>query len=148
MIATYSRLLFALLLLPLAAMAQKIPMTVDHSGEDPVGKVFAFELREAIQGSHSARLINAESLEPRVRVSIVSMDTSVGTVGLSSAMGISVSYDSMDVPLQGALITTYAYHCGKNVAAQCAREVLAMLVEAAESLQKRKGDFYKKLKGR
>lgn len=139
-------LLFGLLLPSLPFAQTKYPVEVAHSGNDSVGTLYAFELREAIRGSNSMQLIS-ESIEPRIKVSVVSIDTDTDTPdrGFSSAIAITVLYDSLEVPLGGAHLTTIVQICGRDRAATCARTLLSRIDSQVTLLQERSQRLWKTL---
>jgi hypothetical protein len=61
--------------MPCICTAQtKIAVQVSHSGNDNVGKQYAFELKEAIRGSHSMRMVGDDEYPPRIKVMLVTLD--------------------------------------------------------------------------
>lgn len=62
--------IFFALAVSLAAQAQeqKIAVSLSHSGDDVVGKQFAFAIREAIRGSHAFRLVPPDESGIQVRL--------------------------------------------------------------------------------
>jgi hypothetical protein len=109
--------------LSLEAAAQKIPMRVLYSKtDDRVGAQFVFELKEAIRGSHAARLIpDQDASKPHIVLDVSSLDISVGGTGLASAIAIGVALDSAEMPLGGAYIGRYLHQCGNEKAAHWPR---------------------------
>jgi hypothetical protein len=69
----------------LAQSTTKIPVSVNHSGDDNVGQRYAFELREVIRGSHSMRLISDNEADPRIAISVVTIDGNSRSPGNSMA---------------------------------------------------------------
>lgn len=133
------------LFLPLLTFAQtKYPVEVAHTGNDSVGTLYAFELREAIRGSNSMQLVN-ESFEPRIKVFVVSMDADTPDRGISSAIAITVLYDSLEVPLGGAHLTTILQICGRERVALCARSLLSRIDSQVTLLQERSQRLWKTL---
>jgi hypothetical protein len=130
--------LLLLLALPALAFPQgKTPVSVEHTGDDAAGQLFAFELKEAIRASHGMHLVTGE-LEPRIKVVLVSHDDSFGEEkGRRTAIAISILYDALDVPLGGAFLTSSVQICGRAVAATCARGVLSLIDKHTDSLRTR-----------
>jgi len=132
-------------LLPVLAFAQtKYPVEVAHTGDDQVGNLYAFELREAIRGSYGMQLIG-DSLEPRIKVSIVTIDTATPARGLSSAIAVTILYDSLDMPLGGAHLITMVQVCGRDRAAFCARDLLSTIDSQVTRLRDRSPRLWKTL---
>lgn len=138
-------LLSLTLLLSSVSFAQtKYPVEVLHSGNDRVGTLYAFELREAIRGSHGMRLTD-NALEPRIKVSVVTVDADMQSRGYSSAIAVTILYDSLDVPLGGAHLTTIVQICGRDRAATCARDLLSSIDAEVIRLRDRSARLWKTL---
>ena len=134
---------------PILSLAQtKTPIELDHTGKDNAGRLFAFELKEAIRGSQSMRLLEGPSVEPRIRVLLVSIDATGGSqTGIRTAVSTSILYDSVDVPLGGAYLTSLVQICGRNVMAACARDLLADIDREIESLRTRSPNLWRTIHG-
>lgn len=120
-------LVFGIFLVPFASAGQgRFPISVDHSGEDQVGQRYAFELKEAIRGSQGMNLVQADVM-PQIRVVVVTIDDSMQNKGYASAIATTILYDSTEVPLGGAHLTTLVQTCGRDVVNTCARSLLAAI---------------------
>jgi hypothetical protein len=131
--------------------AQKFPVIVRHSGDDSVGKLYAYEFRELVRGSHGMRLITEDAyLHPHIRVDVVSHDSSVGAAGQRSALAATIVYDALDIPMRGVLIAAYVQTCGSSRAAECAKSLLVEVDQGITSLNATPGgpgqELYKKLR--
>lgn len=149
------------LLLPVVCLAQeakKIPVAVVQNGEDELGQLLAFEVKDSIRGSQSFRSVDYDIaikapgvpvMVPRTIPAIVvmlnTMDLSVESVfGLkkqkdindSSAIAISIFYYSRATPGLGALLHPSAQLCGRERIKSCASRLLPQIEQAAEYLRR------------
>lgn len=117
-------LLVVLLALPLSGFA-KTKISVSDSCDDRTGKVYAFQLKEAIRSS-SGYSLEAHS---GLNVSVLCIDTAgpKDLEGYSSAISVLVTA-RIDYPGSGVVIV---YHCvyvvGLNKATSVAMETLAAI---------------------
>lgn len=85
---------------PLQSFAQdsKLPVAVDHSGDDNIGQRLAFSLREVIRGSSGYRL--ASGREALVFISLVTIDPerSPSASGIWTAAAVAYTMRN-DLPL-------------------------------------------------
>jgi hypothetical protein len=138
-------LIFLLFAASSASNAQgKLPIQVIHSGDDQVGKLYASELREAIRRSHSMRIVG-DAFSPRIKIALVSVETETPDEGRRSAVGVTIAYDSMHIPLHGALLESLVHICGSDRVAFCAKEVVARIDAQAEYLRVNSPEFWKTL---
>lgn len=133
-----------LVLCPVTALAQKIPIYVHDDGVDLVGKNVILALKEAIQGSESMALITDQT-PPHIKLRILTMDDSIRDQGLSSAIAVSFVYDSFDTPLYGMYIMMSVSMCGKDKVENCAQNLLTTTATAIDRLRKRSPDLWEKL---
>jgi hypothetical protein len=150
-----------LLLAPVICHAQspkKILVDVRHYGDDPVGRRFAFALKEAIRASQSFLLLDmaadmSSQLSTRkkgpiafISMELRSLDTS-GGAGLASAIATTIvcrgTTESLNV--LESYITTQLQHCGIDRAESCAKNLLPALDEAVQMLRQRSPDLWKAL---
>jgi hypothetical protein len=118
-----------------AAMAQtKVPVEVSHSGNDAVGQGIAYAVREVIRGSNGMGIVTDPS-RPRIRIILVSVDESDGNTGVSSAVAVSLVFDSPLIPLGGYHITTFVQTCGRNRAAGCGRRIVELTDAEVEKMR-------------
>lgn len=129
--------------LPVASQA-KYPVEVRHSGDDQVGVRYVFELREAIRASNSMRLVD-QSNEPRIKVSVVTVDSDRNNTGVAAGIATTVVYDSMDIPLNGAHMTTLVQVCGEQRVAGCARGLLSWIDSSVNTLRQDWPSLWKSL---
>src|SRR5262245_5422851 len=115
------------LLVPAICMAQakRIPVAIGHSGNDSVGQGVAFALKEAIRGSQSISFVDYETLpkKPTIVVNLVSVE-SYSEKGVSSAIGVTVIYDSPEMPGLGIYLSSSVLHCGKDRVESCGKNIL------------------------
>lgn len=139
--------IFLFLLLPAISAAQtRYPVQIVHTGSDQVGLRYAFELREAIRGSKGMTLVNDGLDPPRIKVSLVTIDTeSSGERGVASAIAVTLLYDSIDIPAGGAHLTTVVHVCGRDRVASCARDLLARIDAQVAWLEKNWPSLWKTL---
>jgi hypothetical protein len=126
------------------AQVKKYPVEILHTGDDRVGTLYAFELKEAIRGSNSMQLV-AESFEPRIKVSVVTIDADSSNRGFASAIAITILYDSIQVPLGGAHLTTMIQLCGRNRVAFCSRDLLSSIDAETNRLRSLSQSLWKTL---
>ncbi len=129
---------------PLAAQ-ERVPVLLDTtvSNDDSVGRVLTFELKEAVRGTRSFRLVDDPKAWPYLRVAIVTLKTS----DVSSALAVTYVYDDPAMPLDGAFIHSAIHACGRERTTACARSILASIDEAASRLRRSDGTLYRKLVG-
>lgn len=140
------------LLLPAVALAQavkKIPVAVQHVGDDQVGQAFAFALKEAIRASQSFQLVDDEPrpFSARIVVHLVSASSSgaVGDSSWASAIGQTIVYHRMDMPGAGVFLGTFLNVCGQFRVKFCAESLLPDIDRAVELFRKGWPDLWKTL---
>jgi hypothetical protein len=126
------------------AQVKKYPVEILHSGDDRVGGLYAFELKEAIRGSKSMQLV-AESFEPRIKVSVVTIDADSSNRGLASAIAVTILYDSLQVPLGGVHLTTMIQICGRNRVTFCSRDLMSSIDAETNRLRNLSQSLWKTL---
>lgn len=126
--------LFVLILaLPGLSHAQgKVPVNIDHSGDDTVGIQFAYTMKERIRASRGMEL-TTDPARPQLKASIVTID--IGTSGLSTAISTTILYDSLDIPLNGAYLTSFIQTCGREKVQSCADSLIALIDKQAEFIR-------------
>lgn len=126
-----------------ASSAQSVPIYLDVTADDDsVGSRFAFELKEAILGSLSFRLVEAKSW-PHLRLTIVTM---AETKDVKTVVAVAYSVDDIDQEAQGALLHVTVQSCGADKVATCARSTLAAANGAVERLTRSSPELRKRLK--
>lgn len=142
------RLFLALLMLSLslASAAQtKFPVKVTHTGDDPVGTQYVYELREGIRASHGMKLVEKDYMEGHIKVMLVSLEHDRSDAAASSAIAIAIAYDSRFTPLGGAHLTLLVQNCGRNRVTSCAKLILAEIDRQASRLRDQDIDRWKTL---
>ena len=129
--------------LPTVGIAQsKVPVLLETTfGDDTVGQQVGFELKEAIRGSQSFRLIAGEGVWPRITIIMVS--TSSAPSSGPSSISYSFLYDSLKMPMRGAFVTSTVQICSRQNAQGCARAILANIDDALERLSRNAPDLRK-----
>lgn len=125
----------SMLLLSVAAVAQtenKIPVRLSSSGEGTLGNRYAFELREAIRASQGMRLAEPPGAHIAVFLITAEEERSANFVAAS----ITVAYEGPMTPLRGYLMTSSVELCGGNRLQDCARDNLASIDGAIETLKR------------
>jgi hypothetical protein len=124
---------------PALAQAQRLAVTVTHSGDDPVGKTLAYSVREELRRS---ALFEVTVFEESVfRIDLISIDagTSRDNEGLSSA--IAASYTMRNgVPFQTdnpqtwypIFLTATVHTVGRSRVDEAAKSIVATLDAAIE----------------
>lgn len=108
-----------------------IYVTASVSDGDAVGNRLVFELKEAIRGSGGYRLVVDHKEWPYMRVSVVTLRTAAS----GTAAGYTIAYDSVDMPIRGALIFSGVQTCPAAATNSCARNMLAAVERALVDLQ-------------
>jgi len=132
----------------LPQMTKKIPVAVSHDESDQVGQSVYFALKEAIRASQSFRFVDHEEAPttPRLVVYLVSMDENLsGTKGTSSAIAITIVYDSEPIPVRGAYISSGIMTCGRGKIDWCVKNTLVSVDQAVEALRKSWPQLWKNL---
>jgi hypothetical protein len=130
-----------------ASFAQntQLPVEVHHVGDDPVGRSFAFELRDAVRGSNSFRLVDGDAQRVRIVVNIVS----VADVQTQSASAIAVAtvVDGQAIPVNGLFVDAQVLYLGRSKTRQQATEMLGSIDRSADYLRSKWPAVYKMLSG-
>ena len=132
--------------LPTTAAAQeRVPVLLDMtvSGDDAVGRMLTFELKEGLRGARSFRPVDDPKAWPYLRVAIVTLKAGEVT----SALGVTYVYDDPRMPLDGAFIYSAVHTCGRDRTSACARSLLAGIDEAANQLRRADATLYRTLVG-
>lgn len=129
---------FILLVTSLCTFAQneRLPVELSHTGEDVVGQRLAFEVREAIRGSQGMRLVTRSEADPRIVVSLVTIEGSSGNRGASTAAAITIALDGNRYPLAGLYLVTVVQTCGTNRVRECARDIAGDIDSQLEFLKR------------
>lgn len=138
-------LFLAVLSLPLPATAQneKIPVSVTHSGDDAIGRRFAYAVREEIRSSNGYRYESGP--QAFLRVSLVTMDPDSvpGNAGSWSVATIVLTMRNLNQFEEKNPQTWYAiyltsslYTIGQSRVESQAKSVMAMIDQAVEAFRK------------
>lgn len=116
------------------ASAQGVPIYLHVTSQetDQVGQRLISELRDAIRSSPRFRLVEDKKAWPYLKVAAVNVEAAKGL----TAVSYSYVYESAQVPLAGAFITSTVQYCSHDRVAQCARAVLPQIEGAIEVLGK------------
>jgi hypothetical protein len=127
---------------PAVAQTKKLPvyLSTTVTKGDEVGRQIVFELKEALLGSNSFRLVDASS-HPYIKLSMVSVKSGDS----ASAASIAYVYDNLNQPMQGVLISSSVQVCGVSKVKACVRTLLAGLSESAEKLAKHSRNLHQTL---
>lgn len=136
---------FVVVLSSNCAAQGKSPVYVDAvvGDGDNVGQIYVFNLKEAIRGSQSFRLIEDNKQRPYIRVSITTRDAMSGN---SSAIGYALAYDSSTTAMAGILISSGVQTCGRQVTAPCAQDLLPWIDRAIDQLRQYEPKLHQTLK--
>lgn len=135
-------------LIPTTAIAQsnKIPVAVNHIGNDSVGQGVAFALKEAIRGSQALRFVDHEPTPSTPRIVVYISTLSVQEKeNISSALSYSIAYDSSEFPALGALLTSIAGICGRRETETCAKNFLVRIDRTLEQFRRDWPNLWKTL---
>lgn len=126
---------FLLLLAPATVWAQsKVPVEIEHFGDDVVGRGVVYGLKEGIRGSQ-AMILTTDASMPRMRIVIITVDDTRRDPGNSSALSVSYLYHSPTTPIGGAFITATVHTCGRARIDDCARSILANIDREVDFLR-------------
>jgi len=116
------------------AQSKKIPVAVNHVGDDSVGQGVAFALKEAIRASQSFRLVD---YEPAAKLpQIVVFMVSIGANENISAIGSTIVYNSLTMPGEGIFIREFVQICSEDRLESCARKSLPNIDNAVDFLRR------------
>jgi hypothetical protein len=138
--------LLFLFLIPNIGLSQvKVPIYLDVTANenDQAGQQMAFEIKEAIRGSHGFRLVEDSSSMPYMRFVIVTVRAGGNE---ATAASYSLIYESLNMPVDGAFITSSVQYCGRQRVAECARGALSILDRAVNTLQQRSPELRRSLR--
>ena len=125
------------LLMPMAsAQVDRMPVELDHSGDDVVGQQLAFELREAIRGSSAMRLVVRGESAPSFVVSLVTVESFKSSPGTGTAAAVLLLVDGNGYPLRGFHVGALVQTCGANRVQDCARQLVAQIDGMIEYVKK------------
>ncbi len=142
-------LLVLCLLVPTIAVPQskKIPVAVDHDGQDSIGRAVAFALKEAIRGSLGFVLVETNVKIPRIIIVAQSVDALVDSVkGRVSAIAFSIIYYRTNGPGVGIFLGITVQSCGPDIIEICVKQVLPHIDRAVDFLRRHDPDLWKTLR--
>ena len=129
------------LLLPAAAAfpqnPKKIPVAIDHTGDDQVGQQIAFALKEAIRRSQSFRYVDHDPTPQtaRILVYLVSVESYATSRAVSSAISKVFVYDDKSIAGGGIYLNSGVMECGRDKTEWCANAILPDIDRAVERLR-------------
>ena len=138
-------MLIAALLLEIshaAAAEQKVAVFIDATvdGNHPSAETLVFEMKDAMRGSNSFRLVSNFKQWPYIKVVVVTVPSTVGErerhIGI--AYSYTIVYDSPDIPGDGALLTAGVSICPLDLDSlrKCARRILPHIEFAVNKLER------------
>ena len=137
---------FVFLVAPAVCLAQKIPVAVDHEGEDAVGKAVALALKETIRNSARFALVERGVKSPRIIVISESTDALTDPQkGRVSAIAFSIIYYRTNGPGVGIFLGIAVQSCRPNIIEVCASRVLPYVERAVDFLQRHDPELWKTL---
>lgn len=125
------------------AHAQKIPVEINHTGTDNVGRQFVYGFRDALRGSNTFRLLEGDETQARIVVQIVS--TRATSNENLSAIAISTTVDGDDFPVNGLYVTSSVRLLGEQRARSAAADEPVHLDESVAFLRKKWPAVFKRL---
>jgi hypothetical protein len=130
----------------LAQAAKKIPVAVNHSGDDQVGRSVAFALKEAIRASQGFVLIETDTKTPRIMIVAESVEALVAPLkGGVSAIAYSIIYYRTKAPGVGIFLGSKVQSCGPDIIEFCAKQILPAIDQASDFLRRHDFDLWKTL---
>lgn len=124
-----------------------VPVEITHLQHDIAARSVAAQLREAIHGPRDAApssegridedkryalRVTTEHSRPRMRLQLMTADI---VASASTAVFVSLVYDSPHMPLAGAFVSSMVETCPRDDAAQCVRGILLRTVAATDWLR-------------
>jgi hypothetical protein len=136
-----------LLIVTLASATEqaRTPVKVLHTGEDSAGKVYVYELREAIRGSHGMRLVEADYFGAHIRLSIITIDPHTPHDGTHTLISTSVLVDSLEMPLGGAYLTAQLQSCARKNVGSCAKSLMSLVDGEVAKLRTKEMALWKQI---
>lgn len=111
-------LAFGLVLFSDASKAQKLDVTFEHSGKDPVGERLAYHLRNGLRGSHAVNLVDSSKLRLGIYLVTITRDQRESGTAYSITWTIGGMEDDM-------YISSSVGVCGADVVQSCAEGLVA-----------------------
>jgi hypothetical protein len=143
-------LLMIVLLFPVTAYAQefKVPVEVQHTGDDSVGLRVAYTLKENIRKSQGMVLVT--DTQARMKVVLVSLNIPLLTDDRTnySAISVAIVFDSLDVPAGGVFLTSMVYDVGRDRVVLVAEMMLAALDREIDRLRRLWPSLYSQMQYR
>ena len=139
---------FLCLLLPAICVAQskKIPVAVNHEGEDSIGQAVAFALKEALRGSQGFVFVETNAKTPRIMIVAQSVGALVTPLkDRVSAIAYSIIYYRPKAPGVGIFLGIKVQSCGPEIIEFCAKQILPSIDQAVDFLRRHDPDLWKTL---
>lgn len=126
----------------------KVPifLSITVGENDSVGRQLVFQIKEAIRGSNGFKLIEDQKQWPYIHYAIVTMSNNAIAGNTQTVVSHTITYDNVDIPLNGAFITGYIQYCGAEVVQSCAARTMGALDGAVDDLKRMAPQLWKKLK--
>jgi len=129
------RFLFFAVLLSFSSLCRaSMPVEVEATADDPVGRQLVFRVKEAIRTSSSMELSFDES-KARMQVHMVTLDQSRDSPGLSTAYSVVLTWNNPEQPFPFYL-NQYTGYCGADRVKSCAEGIVANTSEASDAIIK------------
>jgi hypothetical protein len=123
----------------------KVPIHMDITiaQNDSIGAQLAFEIKENIRGSRAFRLVEDGNEWPYIRYVIVTLPNEGRTQTYAAH---TFTFDSTDMRLSGALITSSIQLCGASVVRGCASRLMGTIDSAVQQLQQAAPELWRQLR--
>jgi hypothetical protein len=116
-------------------------VTSSSAENDNVGRQLVVDIKEAIRGSDSFRLVEDRKQSPYLKYVVTTQVVST----VSTAAGWLVAYDNLAIPMGGAYIYSGVITCPRDRISTCARAALANLDVALRELERGAPELWKTL---
>lgn len=127
-------LIAAALLLASGVCRAEMPVEVQTTGDDPVGKQLAYWVKEGIRSSSSMK-IEFDDSKVRLQVSMVTLEQTPSSPGLSTVYSVVLTWQNPDQPFP-FFLNQYTGYCGASRVQSCADGIVADVSEASDSIIK------------
>lgn len=114
--------------------AAVMPVEVDATADDPVGRQLVFHVKENIRTSSSMKL-SFDGSKARLQVHILTLDQSRDSPGISTAYSVVITWKIPDQPFP-LYLTQYTGYCGADRVRSCAEGIVANTSEASDAFIK------------
>jgi hypothetical protein len=111
-----------------------MPVEVEATGDDSVGRQLVFKIKEGIRSSSSMNM-SFDDAEARMQVHVVTLEQSSDSPGYSTVYSVVITWNNPEQPFPFYL-NQYTGYCGLNRVQSCADGIVADVSEASDAVLK------------